>query len=184
MEQLVRKLPTGIQSFEELRTNGYMYVDKTAMVYRRASEIIPYFFSRPRRFGKSLLLSTFKAYFEGKKDLFEGLAIAELETKWEQYPVLYLDLNAEKYDSIASLEAILSRNLDNWEDIYGKDERKETLSGRFEVVIRRAYEKTGKRVAVLIDEYDKPMLSAILDDGLSKEYRTLLREPLKTPKKS
>ena len=93
MEQ-VRLLPTGIQSFEVLRTQRYLYVDKTAMIHRLASAYTPYFLSRPRRFGKSLLLSTFKAYFEGRKDLFEGLAISELETKWEQYPVLYLDLNA------------------------------------------------------------------------------------------
>ena len=174
MEQ-VRPLPTGIQSFEVLRTDGYMYVDKTAMIYSLVSTSLPYFFSRPRRFGKSLLISTFKAYFEGRKDLFEGLAISELETKWEQYPVLYLDLNAEKYESIDSLVARLSRNLDKWEDIYGKDEREKTLSIRFEGVIQRAYEKTGKRVVVLIDEYDKPMLSAILNEELSKEFRSTLK---------
>jgi len=174
MEQ-VRKLPIGIQSFEVLRTDGYMYVDKTAMIYRLVSTSMPYFLSRPRRFGKSLLLSAFHAYFDGRKDLFEGLAISDLETQWEQYPVLHLDLNAETFDSIASLEAILSNNLDQWEDIYGKDEREKTLSIRFEGVIRRAYTKTGKRVVVLVDEYDKPMLSAILNEQLSKEYRTILK---------
>ena len=174
MEQ-VRPLPTGIQSFEVLRTDGYMYVDKTALIYRLVSTSIPYFLSRPRRFGKSLLLSTFKAYFEGRKDLFEGLAISGLETQWETYPVLYLDLNAEKYESIESLDARLSGTLINWEDLYGKDEREQTLSIRFEGIIRRAYEKTGKRVVVLVDEYDKPMLSAILDEQLSKEYRSLLK---------
>jgi hypothetical protein len=117
MEQ-VRSLPTGIQSFEVLRSQGYLYVDKTDMIFLLASSYTPYFLSRPRRFGKSLLLSTFKAYFEGRKDLFEGLTIAELETKWENFPVLYLDLNAEKYDSVESLEAILSANLDKWEDMY------------------------------------------------------------------
>ena len=131
--------------------------------------------SRPRRFGKSLLLSTFKAYFEGRKDLFEGLAIAELETKWEQYPVLFLDLNAERYESTEYLEARLSANLRMWEAKYGKDDLDNTLSLRFEGVIRRAYEKTGKRVVVLIDEYDKPMLSAILDEQLTKEYRSILK---------
>jgi hypothetical protein len=174
MEQK-RQLPTGIQSFEILRTQGYLYVDKTAIVYDLASTYKPYFLSRPRRFGKSLLLSTFKAYFEGRRDLFEGLAISELETKWEKYPVLYLDLNAEKYESIASLEARLSGSLDNWEDIYGKDERKKTLSLRFEGVIRRAYEKTGKRVVVLVDEYDKPLLSSILNEELSKDFRSTLK---------
>jgi len=174
MEQ-ARNLPIGIQSFEKLRTQGYMYVDKTAMIYRMASTTIPYSLSRPRRFGKSLLLSTFEAYFEGRKDLFEGLAIAELETKWEKFPVLHLDLNAEKFDSVESLKSILSRYLNNWEDLYGKDEREDTLSGRFEGVIRRAYEKTGKLVVVLVDEYDKPMLSTISDEKLSDEYRKTLK---------
>jgi hypothetical protein len=145
------------------------------MIYRLVSTSIPYFFSRPRRFGKSLLLSTCKAYFEGRKDLFEGLAISELETKWEKYPVLYLDLNAERYESVAYLEAILSRNLKKWEIIYGADNDDKTLSSRFEGVIRRAFEKTGKRVVVLIDEYDKPMLSALLNEDLSKDYRSILK---------
>jgi len=174
MEQ-VRQLPTGIQSFEVLRTQKYLYIDKTAMIHQLASTYIPYFFSRPRRFGKSLLLSTFKAYFEGRKDLFEGLDISKLETKWEKYPVLYLDLNAERYESVEYLEAILSDNLDRWEILYGKNEGERTLSRRFEGVIRRAYEKTGKHVVVLIDEYDKPMLSAILDEDLSKSYRSILK---------
>ena len=98
MEQ-IRQFPIGIQSFEVLRTENNLYVDKTDLIYQLVSTYNPYFLSRPRRFGKSLLLSTFKAYFEGRKDLFEGLAISKLETKWEEYPILYLDLNAEKYDS-------------------------------------------------------------------------------------
>jgi len=171
----IRQLPTGIQSFEVLRSQGYMYVDKTAMIYQLASTYNPYFFSRPRRFGKSLMISTFEAYFEGRKDLFEGLAISDLETKWEKYPVLHLDLNAERYESVEYLEAMLSNNLDKWEDLFGKDEREQTLSRRFEGVIQRAYEKTGKRVVVLIDEYDKPMLSVILDEDLSKAYRSVLK---------
>ena len=170
-----RKLPIGIQSFEKLRTEGYLYVDKTDWVYRMANLSIPYFLSRPRRFGKSLLISTFEAYFEGKKELFEGLAISKLETKWEKYPVLHLDLNAEKFDSIESLNAILSRYLERWENIWGIDEYNQTPAGRFMNVIRRACEKTGKGVVVLIDEYDKPMLSAILDEKLSEEYRKALK---------
>jgi hypothetical protein len=145
------------------------------MIYRLASSDVPYFLSRPRRFGKSLLLSTFAAYFEGRKDLFEGLAITELETKWEQYPVLHLDLNAETFDSVESLNAILSDYVHRWEDLYGKNELEKTIARRFEGVIRRAYEKTGKRVVVLIDEYDKPMLTAILNKQLSEEYRVILK---------
>ena len=174
MEQ-TRQLPIGIQSFEVLRTQGYLYVDKTALIYRIASTYIPYFLSRPRRFGKSLLISTFEAYFEGRRDLFEGLAISELETKWEKYPVLHLDLNAEKFETVKCLNSILSRHLRLWESKYGKDDQEDTLSSRFEGVIRRAYEQTGKRVVVLVDEYDKPMLSALLNKSLSKKYRTTLK---------
>lgn len=106
-----RKLPIGIQSFEFLRSEGYLYVDKTALVYRLATMGKPYFLSRPRRFGKSLLLSTLEAYFEGKRELFEGLAIEQLEQNWYEYPVLHLDLNAERYDSRKSLEDILEHQL-------------------------------------------------------------------------
>jgi len=174
MEQ-IRKLPVGIQSFEIVREKGYQYVDKTEMIYRLVSTDIPYFLSRPRRFGKSLLLSTIEAYFDGRKDLFEGLAISELETKWEKYPILYLDLNAEKYDHVGCLELMLSLHLEKWEKLYGKNESERSLSSRFAGVIERAYEKTGKRIVVLVDEYDKPMLTAILDEKLSKEYRTILK---------
>ena len=106
-----RKLPIGIQTFEKLREEGYLYVDKTAMIYRLASSSVPYFLSRPRRFGKSLLLSTFEAYFLGKKELFQGLAIEKMETEWKQYPVLHLDLNAEKYTSPEALQIRLTTQL-------------------------------------------------------------------------
>ena len=107
-----RKLPIGIQTFSDIRTQGYIYVDKTALVWQIANSGKPYFMSRPRRFGKSLLLSTFEAYFEGRKDLFEGLAIEALEEKWEKHAVLHLDLNAEKYDTIESLETSRNRIMD------------------------------------------------------------------------
>ena len=122
METGVRKLPIGIQNFENIRRRDFVYVDKTAFVYEMATMGIPYFLSRPRRFGKSLLLSTFEAYFEGKKELFKGLAIERLESEWLQYPVLHLDLNAEKYTSPERLEYILSNNLTQWEELYGKGE--------------------------------------------------------------
>ena len=99
MGNIVRKLPIGIQSFDKLRTENYLYVDKTEFIYQMAYQGVPYFLSRPRRFGKSLLLSTFKAYFEGKKELFRGLAIEKLETEWKEHPVLHFSLNAELYDS-------------------------------------------------------------------------------------
>lgn len=170
-----RKLPIGIQTFEKIRCGGYSYVDKTELVWRLTSSSVPNFLSRPRRFGKSLLLSTFEAYFEGKKDLFKGLIIEKYEEKWEKYPVLHLDLNAEKYDTIESLNAILSNQLTQWEAIYGKGEDENTLSNRFKGVIQRAYDQSGKGVVVLVDEYDKPLLQAIHDKQLLKAYRDTLK---------
>ena len=175
MDNLLRKLPIGIQTFEKLRRGDYLYVDKTDFVWKIASTSTPYFLSRPRRFGKSLLLSTFEAYFEGKRELFEGLAIAGLETEWKQYPVLHLDLNAEKYDSTRALTEILSRQLTQWELKYGKGVDEETLAGRFSGVIRRASEQAGCGVVVLVDEYDKPLLQALGDNALLDDYRKTLK---------
>ena len=175
MDGILRKLPIGIQTFEKLREGDYLYVDKTALVWRIASTETPYFLSRPRRFGKSLLLSTFEAYFEGKKELFEGLAIADMEKEWKTYPLFHLDLNAEKYDSPQALVEILSRQLTQWELKYGKGEDEETLSGRFAGVIRRACEQSGRGVVVLVDEYDKPLLQALGDDALLDDYRKTLK---------
>ncbi|NDV59249.1 ATP-binding protein [Bacteroides sp. 519] len=170
-----RNFPIGIQTFEKIRNGGYLYVDKTELVHRLVSTETPYFLSRPRRFGKSLLVSTFKSYFEGRKDLFEGLAISKLETEWKQYPILHLDLNAEKYDSAERLTGILSRHLNIWEDEWGKDEREQTPADRFSGIIRRAYEKTGTKVVALIDEYDKPLLQSLLNEDLQEEYRNTLK---------
>lgn len=175
MDGILRKLPIGIQTFEKLREGDYLYVDKTALVWRIASTETPYFLSRPRRFGKSLLLSTFEAYFEGKKELFEGLAIADMEKEWKTYPVFHLDLNAEKYDSPQALVEILSRQLTQWELKYGKGEDEETLSGRFAGVIRRASEQADRGVVVLVDEYDKPLLQALDDGALLDDYRKTLK---------
>ena len=169
------KYPIGIQSFEKLRNEGYVYVDKTALMYKMVQEGSYYFLSRPRRFGKSLLLSTLSAYFEGKRDLFQGLAIAELEQEWRVRPVLRLDLNTEKYDSIDSVERKLDREFKAWEELYGADPAETTLPMRFEGIIRRAFEKSGERVVVLVDEYDKPLLQTISDKPLQNEYRATLK---------
>lgn len=171
----IRKFPIGIQSFEKLRFYDFLYVDKTAYVYELAANSVAYFLSRPRCFGKSLLLSTIEAYFLGKKDLFKGLAIEKLEREWDVYPVLHLDLNAEKYDSIDSLKAILNDYISKWEKLYGAEESETTLPLRFKGVIRRACEQTGKRTVVLVDEYDKPLLQAIGNDALGNQFRTLLK---------
>ena len=167
--------PIGIQNFESLRRDGYCYVDKTAKIYELARTGRYYFLSRPRRFGKSLLVSTLEAYFQGKKELFEGLAIEGLEKEWKQYPVLHLDLNTRKYESEDSLSELLDEYLIGWENIYGKNEAEKGLERRFAGVIRRAHEKTGERVAILIDEYDKPMLQAIGDQGRQDCFRSTLK---------
>lgn len=170
-----RKLPVGIQTFEKLREEGFLYVDKTALVWQLASTSTPYFLSRPRRFGKSLLLSTFEAYFQGRKELFQGLAIEQMETEWVSYPILHLDLNAEKYDAPERLGIILEYHLAQWEKLYGVDKSEDSYSTRFAGIIRRAYEQTGKRVVVLVDEYDKPLLQAILDEELVDAYKKSLK---------
>lgn len=113
MNTLERKLPIGIQTFEDIRQGNYLYVDKTSILWQIINTGKPYFLSRPRRFGKSLLISTLEAYFQGRKDLFEGLAVEKLEKKWEQYPVLHLDLNAKKYETAADLVAMLNQYLEN-----------------------------------------------------------------------
>ncbi len=171
---LPRKMPIGIQSFEYIRQNDFVYVDKTEFVYRLATMGNPYFLSRPRRFGKSLLLSTMEAYFLGKRELFKGLAIERLETEWNVHAVLHLDLNAEKYDSPDRLHDMLERQLLYWEEIYETGGKGITHSGRFMEVIRKAYEKTGRGVVVLIDEYDKPLLNSFHDETLQKAFRDTL----------
>ena len=138
MDNLMRKLPIGIQTFEGIRKDNYLYVDKTALIWRMANLGKPYFLSRPRRFGKSLLISTFDAYFQGKKELFDGLAIEQLETKWEQHPVLHLDLNAKKYETAADLIAMLNQYLEKWEAIYGNEKKDRSPEERFSYVIEQA----------------------------------------------
>ena len=155
-----RLLPIGIQSFEKLRKGNYLYVDKTEFIYSLASEGTTYFLSRPRRFGKSLLLSTMEAYFLGKKELFTGLKISELEKDWIKYPVFYFDFNGRKYEAESTLERKISCILTELEEIYG-DERKEfSVEERFEYLIKAAYKKTGLGVVVLVDEYDKSLLES------------------------
>lgn len=168
--------PIGKQNFEKLRNEGCVYVDKTAIIYRLIKEGSAYFLSRPRRFGKSLLLSTLEAYFTGRKDLFQGLDIEQLEKDWFCYPVMHLDLNAEKYETREELENILKTYLREWEDKYGSKESDNiSLSQRFRAVIRNAKEKTGRGVVVLIDEYDKPILQAIGNAPLQEEFRNTLK---------
>jgi len=167
--------PIGIQNFESLRNDGYFYIDKTALIYQLVKTGSYYFLSRPRRFGKSLLISTLEAYFQGKQELFEGLAMEKLEKDWVKYPVLYLDLNTEKYDTPESLENKLNGALVEWEKIYGAEPSEKSLAMRFEGIIKRACRQEGQCVAILVDEYDKPMLQAIGNDALQKSFRNTLK---------
>ena len=167
--------PVGIQNFESLRNDGYFYVDKTELMYRLVKTGRYYFLSRPRRFGKSLLISTLEAYFQGKKELFEGLAVHGLENEWAEYPILHLDLNTRKYDTPEALDQELSKHLEQWEKEYGDEYSGRAVEERFYHIIRMAYEKTGRRVVILVDEYDKPMLQAIGDDVLQDRYRSTLK---------
>lgn len=171
----LQNLPIGIQNFEKIREGNYLYIDKTAWVYKLVSTGSYYFLSRPRRFGKSLLLSTLHAYFDGRRDLFEGLAIADLEQKWEKHPVLHLDLNTRNYKDADALPGILNEYLEKWEALYGDVKRDRVLEERFSYVIEQAFAKTGKRVVILIDEYDKPMLQAIGNESLQEAYRNTLK---------
>jgi hypothetical protein len=170
-----RKLPIGIQDFEYLRTNNFLYVDKTQYIYQLMQHGKPYFLGRPRRFGKSLFLSTLKAFFEGKKELFEGLKIAELETEWTKYPVFYLDFNRAASNDIESMNALLDYTLSDYEKIWSIEKISEDLSVRFNYIIRQAYEKFGQRVVVLVDEYDKPLINTMHSAQLNEILRNILK---------
>ena len=167
--------PIGIQNFEKIRNDGYLYIDKTALMYQMVKTGSYYFLSRPRRFGKSLLISTLEAYFQGKKELFTGLAVERLEKDWIKYPILHLDLNIEKYDTPESLDNILEKSLTAWEKLYGAEPSERSFSLRFAGIIERACKQAGQRVVILVDEYDKPMLQAISNEKLQKQFRDTLK---------
>ena len=167
--------PIGIQNFEKIRNDGYLYIDKTALMYQMVKTGSYYFLSRPRRFGKSLLISTLEAYFQGKKELFTGLAVERLEKDWIKYPILHLDLNIEKYDTPESLDNILEKSLTAWEKLYGAEPSERSFSLRFAGIIERACKQAGQRVVILVDEYDKPMLQAIGNEKLQKQFRDTLK---------
>ena len=169
------KYPIGIQNFDKIRREGYVYVDKTARIFQLVQNGSYYFLSRPRRFGKSLLISTMEAYFRGQRELFEGLAIAELEQEWKTYPVLHLDLNSREYKDESSLVEELNRHLEEWESLYGDEYRSRAIEERFLHIVSKAYEQTGERVVILVDEYDKPLLQSIGNEPLQSAYRSTLK---------
>lgn len=176
-----RIYPVGIQDFEKLRTKGAIYVDKTDLIYQLVQKDYV-FLSRPRRFGKSLLSSTLKYYFQGRKDLFQGLAIEQLEKEWTVHPVLHFDLSTAKNQDLAGIRSELERQLRQYEAIYGMDEENDSPGKRLAYLIHAAYAQTGQKTVVIIDEYDAPMLDVLHDDEKMAEVRRMMQEfyaPLK-----
>ncbi len=172
------KYPIGIQSFDRIIEDGYVYVDKTELIYNLVNEGSIYFLSRPRRFGKSLLISTLENYFLGRKDLFRELAIEKLETKWSVYPVFHIDFNSTNFTQSGELEKKLGFYISEWERKFGLADRTNELGigDRFVEILREAHEQTGLRCVVLIDEYDKPILDVLdIDSSLENDHRNILR---------
>ena len=182
---VLRKLPIGIQSFKDLREKSFLYVDKTDYLFQLVNNGKVYFLSRPRRFGKSLFLSTLAAYFLGQKELFKGLylekaeeeqAVQENRAAWEAYPVLYLDFNMGQYNTERSLMSQLNLLISQFEERYGTNKNEEEISQRFAGVIKRAYDQTGKQAVILVDEYDKPLLQTMgVNEELNEHYRNMLK---------
>jgi len=174
--EMKRKYPIGIQTFSEIIKDGYVYVDKTDLVWQLAHYAKFIFLSRPRRFGKSLLSSTFASYFRGEHALFEGLKIMDLETEWVQYPVLHFDLSGAKHTSVQGVKDELNRLLDRMEANYGSNQGETTPGMRFSGLIDRAYNQTGRQVVVVIDEYDAPLLDVLHEEERLKEMREVMQE--------
>ena len=172
---IMMKYPIGIQSFDRIIEDGYVYVDKTDLIYSLVKEGTIYFLSRPRRFGKSLLVSTIENYFLGRKELFKGLKIDAMEQDWLEYPVFHVDFNSNNFLEAGTLERKLEGYVETWERIYGGDTAWTNLGDRFASVLKRAHELTGRRCVVLVDEYDKPILDVLgmsgNEDGESLESR-------------
>ena len=183
MEDLQRLYPIGIQTFSKIREGNYLYIDKTAYVYRMTHSASSYMFlSRPRRFGKSLLTSTLHSYFSGRKELFHGLAMEKLEKEWTEYPVLHFDMSTAKHADSEQLLQELNLKLYGYEQIYGRLEEEVNPNLRLMGLIKRAYEQTGKKVVVLIDEYDAPLLDVVHEWENLDVLRNIMRNfysPLK-----
>ena len=170
-----RRFPVGIETFSEIMEKGFVYVDKTEYIHRLVSEGKYYFLSRPRRFGKSLLLSTIKSFFEGRRDLFEGLAITGHDHSWEKHPVFHLNFVNADTSSVEGLTSIIEHQIRGWERMYGVDGEGLRLAQRFYGVIQRAVEQTGRQAAVLIDEYDKALVGTFGDEELHSHFKAMLK---------
>ena len=185
MISIPRKLPLGVQSFEKLRRDGYLYIDKTSFLWRLVQVSSPYFLSRPRRFGKSLFLSTLAAYFRGQKELFKDLYLEKAEEEqaaqegreaWQEYPVLYLDFNTKNYIDEQALVDILNLHLNEWEAQYAVSKTAAAPEDRFRLLIAALFKQTGKQVVILVDEYDKPLLQTMgVNETLNEQYRNTLK---------
>ncbi len=169
------RYPVGIQTFEKIIDKGYLYVDKTSLIYDLVNGAEYVFLSRPRRFGKSLLMSTLEAYFKGRKEFFQGLAIEKLEEEWLEYPVFRFDLSGQNFNNVQRVKLRILNCLNYVEQAYGLKSTNHDISERFSELIRQAYEKYGRRVVVLIDEYDKPLLDCLHDDELHEKIKAELR---------
>jgi hypothetical protein len=177
--QEIRNMPVGVQSFETIRTCNYVYVDKTHFIPKLEIVGRAHFFARPRRFGKSLFISTLQAYFEGRKELFKGLAIekfkAEASSEWQSYPVLKLDLNAKEYTEKEHLKTILNDHINEWKQKYNIQFEATDPDSAFAKIIQLLYEKFNQRVVILIDEYDKPLIATLENEELHEQYRATLK---------
>ena len=172
-----RRYPVGIQTFSEIRKGGYVYVDKTDLVWKLTHDAKYIFLSRPRRFGKSLLTTTLDSYFQGRKDLFEGLKIMDLEKDWENYPVIHVDLSvAKRQPSVDDLRHTIMWLMDPLCDKYGRNEMETSPGKMLNGLIHRAYEQEGKQVAVIIDEYDAPLLDVLHDSEQLDQFRNVMQE--------
>ncbi len=183
MAEIANKYPVGIQTFETIREGNYLYVDKTKYIVDFRTKGMKYIFlSRPRRFGKSLFASTLQAYFEGRKELFEGLAIADYEKEWVKHPVLHFDMSGAKHMDAKALEGYLDFILRPYEKIYGKEEWEDTPNKRLMGLVERAHEQTGQKVVVIIDEYDAPLLDVVHEKENLQALRFIMQNfysPLK-----
>ena len=183
MAKIVNKYPVGMQTFDEIREKGYLYIDKTKYIVDFREKGMKYvFLSRPRRFGKSLFASTLQAYFEGRKELFEGLAIADYEKDWVKHPVLHFDLSGAKHFDVDALNSYLNLRLLPYEELYGKGEGENYPNERLAGIVKRAYEKTGEKVVVIIDEYDAPLLDVVHEKENLQPLRRIMQNfysPLK-----
>ena len=171
-----RRYPVGIQTFSEIIQGGYVYVDKTDLMWQLQNTSKFIFLSRPRRFGKSLLTSTFHSFFDGDKKLFEGLKVMQLEKEWIKYPVLHFDISRLKYKAVSLYAAELNRQMQKYEEEYGSNPAETTPGMKLAGIIERAWKKTGRRVVVIIDEYDAPLLEHLHEDEQLKEVRAIMQE--------